>query len=143
MKKFLIISNSITLFKVKSEHLVDISNGVTYSKSNAHKALDVGNEIINKMDGTEVSLFKFLKNNKIKQMGEKTMIETEEVVIDSLLMIERALIITNHSDMPKLEVFGHELSVNPPSIFESDGKIRLPENKSDLTEYIADKSQHD
>ena len=130
-------------FKVESEHLVDISNGVSYSNSNAHKALDVGKDILNDMDGADVSLFKFKKANKIKQMGLKTMIGKEEVVIDPFLMIERALIITNNSDITKQKVFEHELSVSPPSIFDSDGQMRLADDKSNLTDYIAQKFQQE
>ena len=130
-------------FKVESQHLVDISNGVSYSNSNAHKALDVGNAIIKKMDGVDVSLFKFKKAERIKQMGEKAMIGKEEVVIDPLLMIERALIIANNSDITKQEVFEHELSVSPPSIFDSDGQLRVADDKANLTDYIAQKCQQE
>ena len=124
-------------FKVESEYLVDISNGLSYSNSNAHKALDVGNAILNDMDGVTVGAFKFLKANKIKQMGEKMTIGKEEVVIDPLLMLERALIISH--DTP--EVFEFELTVNPPAPFTSDGRMRLADDKSHLTDYIAKEYQ--
>ena len=51
-------------------------------------------------------------------------------------MIERALIVTNNSDLTKQDVFECELSVYPPSIFNSDGQMRLADDKSNLTDYI-------
>ena len=84
-----------------------------------------------------VSAFKFLKANKIKQMGEKMTIGKEEVVIDPLLMLERALIISH--DTP--EVFEFELTVNPPAPFTSDGRMRLADDKSHLTDFIAKEYQ--
>ena len=80
-------------FKAESQDLVDISNGISYGNSNAHKALDVGKEIMKKMDGIAVSKFTFKKAYKIKQMGEKVKIGKDLVIVDPLLMIERGLII--------------------------------------------------
>ena len=65
------------------------------------------------------------------------MIGKEEVVIDPFLMIERALIIAENSDITKQQVFEHELSVSPPALFDPEGQLRLTEVKSNLTDYIA------
>ena len=75
-------------FKIENEHLVDISNGIAYSNTNAHKALDVEKDM-RKMDGKAVSQFKFLKKDRIKQMGVKTLIGKKEVAVDPLLYFER------------------------------------------------------
>ena len=69
-------------------------------------------------------------------MGVKTLIGKKEVAVDPLLYFERALIITNNSDLTKKEVLGFELSTSPPSIFDSEGRLRIPEDKSKLMNYI-------
>ena len=104
-------------FNVKSEHLVDISTEISYPNANTHKAIDIGNTILQKMKGCEVSQYKFRRADQIKQMGEKVSIGEEEVVFDPLVFVERALVIADISDITKKEVFEHELSFNPPSLF--------------------------
>ena len=69
------------------------------------------------------------------------MIENVEVVIDRLLMIERPFIIANNSDVTKQEVFEHEFQVSPPAIFDSNGILRLADDKANLTDYIAQNVQ--
>ena len=41
-------------FNVTSPNLVDISTGISYPKANAHKALDIGDKILQKMNNIEV-----------------------------------------------------------------------------------------
>ena len=82
-------------FNVKSEHFVDISTGISYPNANAHKAIDIGNTILQKMKGCEVSQYKFRRADQIKQMGEKVSIGKEEVVFDPLVFVERALVIAD------------------------------------------------
>ena len=57
-------------FNYDNQNLVDISTGISYPNSNAHKALEIGTDILNKMCGIEVKKFTFRKIYRIKQMGE-------------------------------------------------------------------------
>ena len=126
-------------FKTRSAHLVDISTGISYPNANAHKGLDIGNVILDKMDGVDVYKYKFKKVDKIKQMGERVLIGKEMEVMDPLVLFERALVIADISDITKKYVFEHELSHYPPSLFGSNGLLRSADDKSNLTDYIAQK----
>ena len=128
-------------FDVKCEHLVDISTGISYPNANAHKVIAVGNSILEKMNGTEVNKYKFKKADQIKQMGGKVMIGEEEMVFDPLVLFERALVIADSSDITKKEVFEHELSLNPPSLFGNNGLLRSADDKANLTDHIAQEYQ--
>ena len=124
-------------FKVQSLNLVDISTGISYPNANAHKALDSGNAILKKMDGVEVKKYKFKKVDKIIQMGESDLVDKDKVVIEPIALYERALVIADISDITKKEIFEHELSLYPPSLFGGDGLLRTAEDKSNLTDNIA------
>ena len=128
-------------FNVQSEYLVDISTGISYPNANAHEAQHIGNAILKNMDGVEVNKYKFKKADRIKQMGEKVLVGKEEVVLDPLMLCERALLIADNSDISKKYVFEHELSLNPPSLFGTNGLIRYADDKSNLTDLIAKKYQ--
>ena len=128
-------------FNVQSECLVDISTGISYPNANSHQAQNIGTTILNNMNGVEVNKYKFKKADRIKQMGEKVLVGKEEVVFDPLVLCERALLIADNSDISKKDVFEHELSLNPPSLFGTDGLIRYADDKSNLTNLIANKYQ--
>ena len=49
-------------FKTRSAHLVDISTGISYPNANAHKGFDIGNVILDKMDGVDVNKYKLKKS---------------------------------------------------------------------------------
>ena len=124
-------------FNVTSPDLVDISTGISYPKANAHKALDIGNKILQKMNNIEVKQYKFKKADKIKQMGERALVGNEEVVIDPLVLFERALVIADISDITKKEIFETELSLYPPSLFGTNGLLRIADDKANLTDYCS------
>ena len=126
-------------FKTRSAHLVDISIGISYPNANAHKGFDIGNVILDKMDGVDVNKYKFKKVDKIKQMGERVSIGKEMEVMDLLVLFERALVIADISDIIEKYVFKHELSFYRPSICCSNGLLRSADDKSNLTDYIAQK----
>ena len=63
------------------------------------------------------------------------------MVLDPLMLCERALLIADNSDISKKDVFEHELSLNPPSLFGTDGLIRYADDKSNLTNLIANRYQ--
>ena len=90
---------------MQSEYLVDISTGISYPNANAHEAQHIGNAILKNMDGVEVNKYKFKKADRIKQMGEKVLVGKEEVVLDPLMLCERALLIADNSDISKKDVF--------------------------------------
>lgn len=124
-------------FSVKSEHLVDISTGVSYPKANAHNALEIGNIILEKMDGIEVRKYVFRKADRIKQMGEKVMAGKDELVIEPDSVFQRLLILANNCDVDLLFLFAHELSLYPPSMFIKNYEMRYADDKSQLTDFIA------
>ena len=70
-------------------------------------------------------------------MGERVTVGNEEVVIDPLVLFERALVIADISDITKKEIFETEISLYPPSLFGNNGLLRSPDNKANLTDYIA------
>ena len=76
-------------FAIDNEHLVDISTGVSYSEANAHKSLEIGNAILKKMDGQNVSQYSFKKVERIIQMGAKVEIGKENVVINPQLFFQK------------------------------------------------------
>ena len=89
------------------------------------------------MDKVEVKKYKFKRVNKIKQMGERVSVGDEEVVIDPLVLFERALVIADIADITKNEIFETELSLYPPSLFGTNGLLRSADDKANLTDYIA------
>ena len=117
--------------------MVDISTGISYPKANAHKALKIGNDILEKMDGKEVRKYVFRKADKIKQMGEKVMVGKEELVIEPDPLFQRLLILANNSDIDLPYVFEHELSLFPPSLFKKNYELRYADDKANLTDHIA------
>ena len=58
-------------FNVTSPNLVDISTGILYPKANAHKALDIGDKILQKMNSIEVKQYKFKKADKLNKWVKK------------------------------------------------------------------------
>ena len=70
-------------------------------------------------------------------MGERVLVGNEEVVIDPLVLFERALVIADISDITKKEIFETELSLYPPSLFDTNGLLRSADDKANLTDYIA------
>ena len=58
-------------FNIKSKYLVDISTGILYPKTTAHKAQDIGNDILKKMNGKVVKKYKFKKVEKNQTNGRK------------------------------------------------------------------------
>ena len=82
-------------FNINSQDLVDISTGMSYPNANAHKALEIGNNILKNMDGVEVAKYKFRKAERIMPMGEKVMAGKEELIVDPQLLYQRMLILAN------------------------------------------------
>ena len=70
-------------------------------------------------------------------MGERVLVDKEKVVIEPITLYERALVIADISDITKKQVFEHELSLYPPSLFGGNGLLRTADDKSKLTECIA------
>ena len=124
-------------FNVKNQDLVDISTGISYPKANAHKALKIGNDILEKMDGKEVRKYVFRKADKIKQMGEKVMVGKEELVIEPDPLFQRLLILANNSEIDLPYAFKHELSLYPPSLFKNNYELHYADDKANLTDHIA------
>ena len=92
-------------FAITSEYLVDISTGVSYPNANAHKSLDIGNDILKKMVNVVVSKYIFRKKDRIIQMGIKVATGKEEVVIDPQLLFQRLLIIANSIDIGSVQLW--------------------------------------
>ena len=59
-------------FAITSEYLVDISTGVSYPTANAHKSLDIGNDILKKMVNVVVSKYTFRKKGQDYTNGYKS-----------------------------------------------------------------------
>ena len=45
--------------------------------------------------------------------------------------------IADIADITKKEIFETEISLYPPSLFGNNGLLRSPDNKANLTDYIA------
>ena len=123
-------------FNYNNPHLVDISTGIAYPNANAHRALEIGTNILEKMDGVEVKLYTFKKVDRIKPMGEKIMVGEEEVFIDHNLLFQRSLVLMRNPEINIDQLFEHELSVHPPSLFNANGHLRSADDKAALTNLI-------
>ena len=110
---------------------------MSYPNANAHKALEIGNTILKNMDGVEVAKYKFRKAERIRPMGEKVMAGKEELFVDPQLLYQRMLILANSYGVDLLELFKHELSIYPPSLFKRNGELRYADDKAILTDFIA------
>ena len=124
-------------FKYDNQHLVDISTGISYPNANAHKASEIGSDIVKNMIGVAVKEYTFRKKDRIKPMGEKVNIGKEDKVIDVQLFFQRCLVLMGNPDVNIDQLFEHELSVYPTSLYNKNGHLRSADDKAALTNYIA------
>ena len=123
-------------FKYNNPHLVDIATGISYPNANAHKALEIDTNILKKMDDVEVKKYTFKKVDRINPMGEKVIADGEVVEFDPNMLLQRCLVLMRNPDVNLEQLFEHELSVCPPSLFNKNGHLRSADDKAALTNLI-------
>ena len=117
--------------------LCNIANGVTADDTvNADQARDVGNRILDGLDGQTIGNYSFKKKSQVVTMGRKSAVQVgdEHVQVDSQLLFQRLITAGERcGDLPLL--FMHEMCSYPPALFESPGLMRIS-NKSLLADSI-------
>ena len=61
----------------------------------------------------------------------------EELFVDLQLLYQRMLILANSYGVDLVELFKHELSIYPPSLFKMNGDLRYADDKAIFTDFIA------
>ena len=102
--------------------LHNIATGVTgVASANPHKAVEVGEAILNTMEGQNGFHCSFRKNNQLETLGIKVTPPSGDLVsVDPQLLF------------PGLLIISHELSTYPPALFNKNGMI-LKTNKPQLS----------
>ena len=83
----------------ESNELRNIANGMPGPPSaNPHLLYEVGINIVQKMEWSNVFDFSFRKKDQVESLGKKVTISADNVPIDPQLFFQRLLIFANNSD---------------------------------------------
>ncbi|KAF4526696.1 hypothetical protein B566_EDAN015334 [Ephemera danica] len=114
-------------FACSPELLISLSTGVAANTSiNCHNAREVGEEVISKIVGHEISTLKLQHKDKVKNLtsvAQSIKIRDEVMCVDPTLLFSRILCLTpTPSDMK--EYFSYELAPKAPALFDSENFMR-------------------
>ena len=105
---------------------------------NVHEYETVGRNIIQKMIGQPVFTLSLRRKDKVITIGQTSAVSvTHERTIDSALLFQRFLVVTNSGELSMEEIMKYELSTFPPAIFEGRNFLRKAE-KPQLANAIYD-----
>ena len=111
-------------FETEGHQLVCIETGQTSDTSaNVDSAKEIGHRILQSMKGQLVSAVSFKKKEEAVTMSTKPTVKIggERVIIDLQLLFQRLLHVAG-GDLSKLEeIFKHELTALPSSLFDDSG----------------------
>ncbi len=115
-----------------------VTGVVAYTSANPQKAVEAGQAILEKMEGQNAFQFTFKKVDQVKVMGQKAVCAGgEAIVIDPQLLFQRLLIVAKSTPDCNLDdLFKHELSSVPTSMFDEHGLLREA-NKAQLADTLA------
>jgi hypothetical protein len=122
---------------MSNDELYNTATGITADPTcNQHKALEVGNAIIQKMEGHDAFEFSFRKKDQVVCMGGHVVSsDGDKLSLDPQLLFQRLLIVANNSECNLDTALMHELSTYPPSLFDKHGHLREA-NKPQLAEAL-------
>ena len=105
---------------------------------NVHDYDSVGRNIMHKMIGQPAFTFSFSRKDKAITLGQKSSIKVApDRTIDSALLFQRFLIVSQTGELSLEEVMCYELSPFPPALFEA-GNIFRKADKPQLAHAICD-----
>jgi len=106
--------------------LHNIITGVNANEDvNAHDLFSIGKETIAKMEGQSVFSFSYRRNMKAKTLASASTIRiTEDRTIDSALLFQRFLVVSQTAELSLDEIMNYELSPYPQSLFEGKQILR-------------------
>ena len=95
---------------------------------NVDKAQDVGNAILDKMEGTTVVEYTFKRNNQVVTLDTESVVKIEgvSVQIDPQLLFQRLTLAARTASNIQ-DVFKYELCSYPPALFDTSLMLRLPQ----------------
>ena len=108
--------------------LRNISTGLTAGKEiNVCAAKEIGLNILNSMTGKSVDEYVFRKKNQVitLNVASRVTIEQEAMHIDPQLLFQRLLTVARATEDDLMQAFQYELCNIPPSLFETNGLLRL------------------
>jgi hypothetical protein len=113
----------------EDECLRNIETGVSATKDvNSDRAKEIGERIIESMNGKSVSEFTFKRKHQVVIFQDNPLYSTsdrhENLSIDPQLLFQRFIIAADNIYEDKSEIFAYELSSHPSSMFESSGFMR-------------------
>ncbi|KAK7109451.1 hypothetical protein V1264_013491 [Littorina saxatilis] len=130
-------------FETEGHQLVCIATGLTSDTSaNVDSAKVIGHRILQTMTGQAVSAVSFKKKEEAVTMSTKPTVKIggERVSIDPQLLFQRLLHVAG-GDLSKLQdIFQHELTALPSSLFDDSGFMR-ESSKHLLAKHLWDASE--
>ncbi|XP_070186043.1 uncharacterized protein [Littorina saxatilis] len=130
-------------FETEGHQLVCIATGLTSDTSaNVDSAKVIGHRILQTMTGQAVSAVSFKKKEEAVTMNTKPTVKIggERVSIDPQLLFQRLLHVAG-GDLSKLQdIFQHELTALPSSLFDDSGFMR-ESSKHLLAKHLWDTSE--
>ena len=125
----------------ESTNLKNIVTGVVGDTSfvDVHKAGEIGNKILQNMNGKSIKEFSFSRSMQAKTMAASSknavQIESDVVVVDPQLLFQRLTAAAESMSYNNRDLFRYELSSFPTSLFETPFILRPP-TKSDLADEL-------
>lgn len=108
----------------------NIITGINADVVNVHEVFT----IVVKMEGQVIFSYSHKCNSKAKTLAKlKAIKEAEDRTIDSALLFQRLLVVSQIVELDLDEMMKYELSLQPPSLFKDMHRQRKP-NKSSLLE---------
>ena len=104
---------------------------------NVDNAKLIGEAILSKMEGKELSKFTFKKKDKAQTMDfskSKVVIDEDNISVDPQLLFQRLIAPIQFGNLgyDQRTIFSYELSTFPLSIFGSNGLMRDPKPKTEI-----------
>ena len=88
----------------------------------------VGREVVKQMESQPVFEYSYRRKNKVTTLASARFIKvTVDRVIDSALLFQRYLVVSQSGDLCLEEVMKYEFSPYPPSLFEGKYILRKPD----------------
>jgi len=129
------------------ESLRNIITGINVNEDdNVRDLLEIGRDIVQKMDGQSVFSYSHKKSLKVKTLASSKIVKvSEDRSIDPALLFQRFLVLSQTGDLRLEDVMSYELCVYPMSLFKGKDILRQPD-KPQLTEalrnYVKTKSDN-
>lgn len=124
--------------------LPNIITSVNANKDvNVHYLFTIGREIVVTMEGQSLFSVKYKRSMKTKTLpsSEATNVAKDKT-IDTALLLQRFLVVSQTADISLDEVMAYELSPYPPSLFGAKHLLHKP-NKAQLMAAIKEQSSDD